>query len=41
MKSKCFIILVCLLILSGCWDEKQLKDVTLVSLLGLKEIQGK
>ena len=40
MRNKGLILLVCLLILSGCWDEKLLKDVTIVSLVGIEGTPG-
>ena len=34
------ILLVCSLLLSGCWDENLLKDLTIVSLIGIEGQQG-
>ncbi|MBO0586360.1 Ger(x)C family spore germination protein [Sporosarcina sp. E16_8] len=36
MKRSVAILLVCSLLLGGCWDEKQYKDVTVVSLVGIE-----
>ncbi|MBO0600262.1 Ger(x)C family spore germination protein [Sporosarcina sp. E16_3] len=35
MKRNACILLICSFLLSGCWDEKQYKDVTIVSLIGV------
>jgi spore germination protein KC len=35
MRIKFFILLVCSLLLSGCWDEQQYKDITIVPLIGI------
>ncbi|WP_318614477.1 Ger(x)C family spore germination protein [Sporosarcina sp. YIM B06819] len=40
MRVKGFILLICTLLLSGCWDEKQYRDVTNVSLAGLEGTPG-
>ena len=43
-KRKCreiiLILLVCSLLLSGCWDENLLKDLTIVSLMGIEGQHG-
>lgn len=40
MRKKCLLLLFCSLVLTGCWDEKLLKDVTLVSLIGIEGRPG-
>ena len=41
MRVKGFILLLCTLLLSGCWDEKQYREVTNVSLYGIEGTPGK
>lgn len=40
MRKQGLVLLVCSLLLSGCWDEKQLKEVTIVSLFGIEGQPG-
>ncbi len=40
MRTKGFILLICTLLLSGCWDEKQFKEVTNVALYGIEGKPG-
>lgn len=40
MRAKSFILLICVLLLSGCWDEKQYREVTNVSLTGIEGTPG-
>lgn len=40
MRKKGLLLLFCSLMLTGCWDENLLKDVTLVSLIGIEGHPG-
>ncbi|WP_186670507.1 Ger(x)C family spore germination protein [Sporosarcina sp. BP05] len=40
MKRNACILLICSFLLSGCWDERQYKDITIVSLIGVEGKPG-
>ncbi len=41
MKKITLISIICTLLLSGCWDERLFKDLTLVRLIGVEGELGK